>query len=60
MAQEREDRAAWLAEQKASLPLSELPLVEIEDDRLAGLLGELGRVVQERESARRGETPTQC
>ena len=57
--QEREDRAAWVAAQKASLPLSELPLVEIEDDRLARLLGELGRAVQERESARRGETPTQ-
>lgn len=60
VAQEREDRAAWLAAQKASLPLSELPFAEIEDDRLARLLGELGRVVQERESAERGETPTQC
>ena len=65
--QEREERAAWLAQHKASLPLFELPSAEIEDDRLAKALGELGRavetrarLVQERESARRGETPTQC
>ena len=66
VAQEREDRAAWLSQQKASLPLSELPFAEVEDDGLAKVLGELGRtveararLVQERESARQGETPTQ-
>ncbi len=63
---EREERAAYLAEHKASLPLSELPLAEVEDDRLARVLGELGRAVearaaqarleQERESGQRGET----
>ncbi len=68
--QEQEDRAAYLAEYKAALPLSELPLAEVEDDRLARVLGELGRAVearaaqarleQERESARRGETGTEA
>jgi len=68
---ERAERAAWVAEHKASLPLAELPLVEVEDDRLARVLGELGRavearahrqpgaqphLVQERESASRSET----
>ena len=48
MTQEREDRAAYLAEHKAALPLSELPLVEVEDDRLARVLGELGRAVEAR------------
>ena len=65
VAQEREVRAAYLAAHKASLPLAELPLLEVEDDRLARVLGELGRVVeargtqarlrQERESAGRSE-----
>jgi hypothetical protein len=65
--QEREDRAAWVREHKAALPLSELPLVEVEDDRLARVLGELGQAVERRareqarlekecESARQGET----
>ncbi len=65
VAQEREDRAAYLATYKAALPLSELPLVEVEDDRLARVLGDLGRAVevracleQERESARRAGTET--
>ncbi len=63
LVQEREDRAAYLATYKAALPLPELPLAEIEDDRLARVLGDLGRAVeargrlgQERESAERGET----
>lgn len=67
LAQEREDRSAWVREHKAALPLSELPLVEVQDDRLAQLLGELGRAVEARardhafpgkecESARQGET----
>jgi hypothetical protein len=48
VAQEREDRAAYLAEHKAALPLAELPLASVEDDRLARVLGELGRVVEAR------------
>ncbi len=46
--QERQDRAAWLREHKAALPLSELPLVEVGDDRLARVLGELGRAIEAR------------
>jgi hypothetical protein len=51
VAQEREDRAAWLVAHKAGLPLSELPLVEVEDDRLARVLGELGATVDARARA---------
>ena len=51
VAQEREDRVAYLAEHKASLPLAELPLAEVEDDRLARVLGELGRAVEARARA---------
>lgn len=61
VAQEREDRAAWLREQKAALPLSELPLAEVEDDRLARVLGELGRAVEAKAQAaqarRAGQDP---
>ncbi len=64
--QEREDRAAWLREHKAALPLCELPLAEVEDDRLARVLGELGRamearahLVRERESARQAESQSE-
>jgi hypothetical protein len=63
--QEREERARVLEEHKAALPLAELPLLELEDDRLARVLGELGRAVearvclgQERESAKQTETRT--
>jgi hypothetical protein len=57
----RDDRAAYLAEHKANLPLSELPLVEVEDDRLARVLGELAcaveaRSMKERESAKQAES----
>jgi hypothetical protein len=62
VAQEREDGAAYRAEHKAALPLSELPLAEIKDDRLARVLGELrgavearARMTQECESAKRTE-----
>ncbi len=48
VAAEREKRAADLAEHKAALTLPELPLIEIEDDRLARVLGELGRAVEAR------------
>ena len=51
VAQAREDRAVYLAEHKAALPLSELPLAEVEDDRLARVLGELGRAVEARARA---------
>lgn len=65
VAQERADRSAYVAAHKAGLPLAELPLAEVEDDRLAQVLGALGRavearvtqsrLVQERESAHRSE-----
>ena len=54
VAQERADRAAWLREHKAALPLVELPLAEVEDDRLARVLGELGRAVEARARAASG------
>jgi hypothetical protein len=54
--QAQEDRAAYLAAHKAALPLSELPLVEVEDDRLARVLGELGRAVEGRVRALRERT----
>ncbi len=64
--QAQEDRAAYLAQHKAALPLSELPLAEVEDDRLARVLGELGRAVEarahlvwERESARQAESQSE-
>ena len=53
--QEREDRAAWVREHKDALPLEELPLAEVEDDRLARVLGEMGRVVAARARAVRGQ-----
>lgn len=55
---DREERAAEVAAQKAALPLDELALVEVEDNTLAQLMADLGRAVQERESARRSETET--
>ncbi len=56
LVQEREDRAAYLVEYKTSLPLAELPLAEVEDDRLARLLGELGRAVEGRARAMQERT----
>ena len=53
LAQAREDRAEWLRETKAALPLAELPLATVEDDRLARTLGELGRTIEERARAAR-------
>lgn len=52
----RELHASEIAAHRASLPLDELPLFEVEDDRLGRLLADLGRAVQERESARRSES----
>ena len=49
-------RASEIAAHRASLPLDELPLFEVEDDRLGRLLASLGRAVQERESARHTES----
>jgi hypothetical protein len=54
VAQARGERAAYLAEHKAALPLSELPLASVEDDRLARVLGELGRAVEARARTARG------
>jgi hypothetical protein len=48
VAAEREDRATYLAAHKAALPLAELPLMEVEDDRLARVLGELGCAIEAR------------
>ena len=48
LVQEQADRAEWVAAQKRALPLEELPLAEVQDDRLARLLGELGRAVEAR------------
>ena len=52
----REIHAHEVAAHRASLSLEELPLFEVEDDRLGQLLAGLGRAVQERESARRSES----
>lgn len=52
---ERETRAMEIAAMKAGLSLDELALVEVDDDRLGGLLAQLGRLVSERESVRREE-----
>lgn len=52
----REIQASEIATHRASLPLDELPLLEVEDNRLGRLLADMGRTVQERESARRSET----
>ena len=43
---------------RASLPLDELALLEVEDTRLGRLLASLGRAVQERESARQAQSKT--
>lgn len=53
-----EERRQALAALKASLPLDELGRLEVEDGPLGRLLGELGRLVQERESGRRTESQT--
>lgn len=56
MAHALEERRRALAALKASLPLDELARLEVEDGPLGRLLGELGRLVEERESARRTES----
>ena len=52
----RELQTSGMAAHRAGLPLDELPLFEVEDDRLGQLLAEMGRAVQERESASRSES----
>jgi hypothetical protein len=52
----QELQASEKAAHRASLPLDELPLFEVEDHRLGRLLASLGRSVQERESASRSES----
>ena len=51
VAQEHADRAADKATYRSSLSLAELPLAFVEDDRLARVLGELGRAVEARTQA---------
>ncbi len=45
---------------KANLPLDELAVLEVDDDRLGRLLAQLGRFVQERESVRQEEIPSKA
>ena len=52
----QELQASETAAYRASLPLDEFALFEVEDDRLGQLLANLGRSVQERESARQSES----
>lgn len=52
----QEARAAELDAHMRTLSLSELPLFVIEDDDLAASLARLGKLVQERESAKRTES----
>lgn len=54
----QELKAAEIAAHRAALPLAELPLFDIEDNRLAEALSRLGKYVAERESARRSESQT--
>lgn len=56
VAQELEERRQELEVRKASLSLDELALVEVEDGRLGQALAQLGRRVQECESARQTES----
>lgn len=51
VAQAREELRKTIDGFKAALPLPDLAVLEIDDDRLGRLLGDLGRLVQERESA---------
>ena len=54
----RELEASEIAAHRASLPLDEFALFEVEDDQLGRLLAHLGRAVQERESAKPSESQT--
>lgn len=56
IAQALEEGRQALAAQKGSLPLDELAVLEVDDGPLGRLLADLGRRVQERESARQTET----
>jgi hypothetical protein len=51
----QEAHRAELDAYRASLPLDELPLFEVDDGPLAQVLARLGSLVQERESARQTE-----
>jgi hypothetical protein len=53
---EREARAIEIAAMKAGLSLEELAVVEVDDGPLARALAGLGRLVQERESAKQEES----
>ena len=54
----QEARSEALAAMKASLPLDELAVVEVDDGPLARALASLGRLVQEREFSRRPDIQT--
>jgi len=56
--QMRADRAAEREAHRAALGLDELPRFEVEDDILAKALSVMGRLLQERESAKQGESLT--
>ena len=58
VAQDLEVRRQELEGVKASLPLDELAILEVDDGPLARALAGLGRHVQERESASRSESQT--
>lgn len=55
VAHAQEARQAEAAALKASLPLNELAILEVDDDPLGRALAQLGYLVQERESAKRSE-----
>jgi hypothetical protein len=55
VAHAQQARQAEAAALKASLPLDELAVLEVDDDPLGRALAQLGRLVQERESAKRSE-----
>jgi len=58
LAQEFDDRQQVVEAYKCALPLQDLAVLEVNDDVLGRVLGQLGRLVQERESARRTESQT--
>jgi hypothetical protein len=54
----QEARSQALVTMKASLPLDEFAVLEVDDGPLGRVLAQLGRLVQERESGKRSETQT--
>ena len=56
LAQDRENRRQELAAMKATLSLDQLAVLEVDNEPLGQALAQLGRLVQERESASRSES----